>query len=478
MAPFRALVLAFALLLFTSASATAAPRAVTSFVPSNAESIGGLASTAYSGPYLAGGQVAWTRNLHAGGWVVERAAAGRRITRIATLPRPIADHHFVRMRGASGTRTAYTDYAYDVGYGRSGYTTTVRNVMSATTLAPGSSRELAGCGGGSRPPCACRDACYGDEFQGALSGDTLAYVHGLSGDIVVADLASSAAPVRIDRGATIYGLHMAGDVLAWQEEVSGGTPRTVVYDRRAGRELYRVDGLFPRAVQADGKAVTSDLDGRLRWHSPAEPGAHRFDRPAGTRIADARLAKDRLLFVETGSGPARLMLAPLSGGGAKEIATESCCGYDRPFASFDFDGTSATWARSECGLVTIVLERDVTRVTAPWRPSSACGTRPPAIAQFRFASGGRLAVDLTCREGCRGTVALYEVERSSHSRLGRRTVDFRPSARAHRLYITPPAPARERIAKLARLRVQGVFTGRDGRGHRVADTRTGTLKRP
>jgi hypothetical protein len=478
MAPVRTLLLALALLLLGSGGATAAPRVVTSFVPSSSESSGGPVETAYSGPFLAGGQVAWTRNLHAGGWVVERGAPGARVKRIATVARPAADHHFVRMRGASAARTAYTDYAFDILSDRPPRGATIRNLIGTSTLAPGSSQDLVGCGGASQPPCACQGDCYPDELQGRLEGDTLAYVEGSFGDavIVVDDLASPAAPVRIDRDAAIYGLRVAGSMLAWAES-GAGRARTVVYDWRAGRELYTVDGVFPQALQADGKIATLDSDWGLSWHGPAEPAGHRIERPAGTQVSRVRLAADRLLFVEGGSGPTRLLLAGLSGGVA-EVASRYCCGGDAPFANLDFDGTRATWASFDCGLVAIVLEPDVTRA-APGRPAStACGARPPELSQIKFASGGRLAARMTCEKGCRGAVALYEAGRSSHSRLARRTVDLRPSKRPHWVYFTPSAPVRKRIAKLAQLRVQGVFSGRDGPGRRVADTRTGTLKRP
>jgi hypothetical protein len=186
------------------------------------------------------------------------------------------------------------------------------------------------------------------------------------------------------------------------------------------------------------------------------------------------MTADRLLFLDYTSPDARLVTSDLSGNSS--VVTTSA-GNKRTIGSPDFDGRRAAWIEHECGIASVMIEPDVTRVPAATRAASPCV--PPRIADLRRASGGRFVARLLCEKGCRGELDLYDLTAGRpRSKLASRTIDLRSSPVARNVGLAPSATIRRRLAKRPALRVQAIFSGRDGRGRQVADTLAGSLKGP
>ncbi|HEX8052197.1 MAG TPA: hypothetical protein VF517_04335 [Thermoleophilaceae bacterium] len=200
--------------------AGAAPRDVSTFVPSYAEPYASESNSFYSwsGPVLAGGSAAWARSRPQGGWVVERAAPGQPVTRLATSERPTIGSrviHTVRPAGGSASRVAWTDTAFDVLDAHGMSYRSIRSRLYATGA--GGASIVTGCGDGPSE-CRCPQFCSNFSYAADLDGDVLAYVEGNypHRTIVVDDLASADAPVRIEVGGDAGDhIRIAGDHVAY-----------------------------------------------------------------------------------------------------------------------------------------------------------------------------------------------------------------------------------------------------------------------
>jgi hypothetical protein len=462
-----------ALWLAAAAPAQAAPSTVTRFVPTAAELF------AYSGPVLAGDSVAWTRNLPAGDWTVERGSPGSARVRVALSKRPDTTAHQVWLIGGSSTRLAWLDHAYDVVDAKSSTTITRRRqIFASPPTAP-----VAGCGD-RLPECRCPAYCgYFDPLRGDLDGDVLAYLDGdhLDRTIVVDDLASAGEPIRIDRHKLVETVQVAGDHVAWFEGRLGTTDesRTVVWNWREGREVYHVERDYLNALQRDGKIVVDRPgDEGLRWFGPNDPTPHPLDAPPGRYYANVRMANDRLLFTEgliANGSTTRLLTSDLAGAVETVASGETLPSLGIPHP-LDFDGRRAAWTTRDCGLVAVVLDDDVTGDRGDPAPASSCS--PPQIADLRVTENGNVAVKLICRRGCRGMLALYAVDSEPRSRLARRRLDLRAGSGARRVLLVPSDADQRRLQGIGKLRVHAIFSGSDGRGRTVGSARAGSLRHP
>jgi hypothetical protein len=455
--------LALALALALHASAPAAPRQVARFVPSYAEPFSGLDSNSWATPVLAGESAVWARSRPGGGWSVERGTPGARPTRVAFSERPVGGYrvlHRIRMAGGSPTRIAWSDSATEV--------------FSASHMSyqPIRSRVLAAAPGVAPVPivgCASRDECYGNpEFVGDhtyvadLHGDVVAYVTGAYPDytVVVDDVDSPADPVRIETGVLYSHLRLAGDYVAYVD-ASKDEWQTVVYDWRARREVYRVPH-GEHDLQADGKLARIDEEGRLVWHSPSEPRAHRIDSSDDRRYDAVRIGGDRILATHGLDG---LRVVELDGR-FRDI------GVKLRYTGYDFDGGRATWATAECGFVSVWLDPDVDVEDPQKGEPELPPCTPPEIRGIQATGDGRVVVKLVCADSCRGPAL------GTASPLARRRIGLRASRRALRVHLRPSKADRERLRKRpSPLNVQAIFEGRD-RDRPVAATKRGSLKRP
>lgn len=470
-------VIALALALVVPASASAAPREVTRFVPSYAEPFGEFFQNSWATPVLAGDSAVWARSRPSSGWVVERGTPDARPSRVAFSERPTGGYrvlHRITMAGGSPTRVAWSDGAVEVhSASHMAYTPFRHRLMTATP------------GGAPAPVLECTrfTECYEDglvgydSYFGDLDGEVVAYITGRYPDysIVVDDLQSSAEPVRIETGSLDYRyLRIAGSYVVWTN-ISIDGYETVVYDWRARREVYRAPG-SGYELQSDGKvaAVAPGDDGGIRWYSRSEPRAHEIDPPSGGFYGAVRIAGDRLLALERDGRARTLVVMGLDGSGRRSIGPVQ----EYP-AGYDFDGKRATWATAECGFVSMWFDPDVD-VEAPVRAGAALPPcTPPSIRGIQAAGDGRIVVKLVCAASCRGRLDVFvDPELGTARPLARRRIGLRANRRVRRVYLKPSKADRARIRKRPRvLNIQAIFEGSDG-DRSVAATRRGSLKRP
>jgi hypothetical protein len=469
-----------ALAVLPAAPAVAAPRPVYGFVPSEIEPYGSVIDNYYSwsSPVMAGDAVVWARSRAGGGWVVEQAPPGATGRVVATIVRPTGGSRVVqsvRVAGGSPTRVVWTDTATDVLNAHGMDYRTVRSSIF-TSDAQGRTIFVTGCSEMGRP-CECPPFCSNHTFPADLDGDVLAYVEGNYPDrrIVIDDLSSSAEPVRLDTGDRVGDrIRIAGDVIAYVSVFD----HVVVYDWRARRELYRVPDYIVYDLQPDGKLVAVQDPGRIVWHSPAEPQAHRIEPPEGRRYLSARIAGDRILAThEIKFGRSRTLAVVGLDGRARDIA-----GADSGFFGLDFDGRRAAWSALSCGRVSMVLDPDVDETdpqpanSEPARPACV----PPTIRGIGVGSRGQVVVKLVCGGGCSGRLrADADPALGAAAPLARRSLDLRPSDRVRRVELLPSRADRKRLLNRgSELRVQAVFAGSDRNKVAVGATRAGSVKRP
>ena len=479
----RRFALALALLgaLLAPSSASADPALVKRWVPSLGEMPGVFyPQFSVSGPHLAGPAAVWARNLPTDGWVVERAAPGAAPVEVARSTRPASDHHLVGLIGASPGRVAWTDNAYYVLNAHDGSFMTVRSELWAATTEPGSQGRVAGCDNAGGPSCTCPSSCGDHAFVGELDGDVLAYVdgyrYGPGGTIVVDDLSSADEPVRIDPGESFdFGVQIAGDYVAWLARRPDPNSRLYVRNWRTGEPVYDVPASSLADLQPDGKAIgAASYDGRLRWYSPSDPSPHLIERRPGRYFLGLRMVADRVAFIDSAKyqRDRGIGVAGLDG----EV-TVVARGLHEPadYDGLDFDGRRLAWLSVQCGVASVLVEPDA--VDSPGGAAPAPGCSPPGVNDMRVDSRGRLAVRLLCRLGCRGKLTGYAVTPPAR-RLASRRIDLPARTRPQGVLLTPSASDREKLSEAGAMRVQVLFSGRDGRGHQVGGGSAGKVRRP
>lgn len=463
-----AVVLALCASLVAAAGAPAAPQTLTRFVPSVAEGPLGDPSFSFSGPGLAGDSVAWARALPGGRWLVESGTPGVAPSRVARTRRPAAQTHVVGLIGASPTRIAWSDLAWNALNAHDGRSQMVRDDILATDL----SSRVTSCGE-SGPPC-CTGYCLLSR-SADLDGDVLAYAERTDAgwDMVVDDLTSTAPPMRLTtERAVVPVVRVAGRYVAFMSFRSQDGAGVVVHDWRSGAEVYRVELRFLLDLQADGKVVTSGTDRALSWSSPAEPQPHRIlNVPDSSYLLRVAMAGDRLAIIEQDdSGDQRVVSVSLDG--ERRVVAQSRHRSQRIFGGLAFDGDRVAWTALECGLVSVVLEPDAASSDGSATPTCT----PPKLREFHVSPAGDVVAHVVCAAGCRGRLSGYFAT-DPRTRFARRTIALPPSPTPTRIVLRPSAAARPRLRRRT-VRVQLLFSGRDGRGNLVGASRAGTLKRP
>jgi translation initiation factor IF-1 len=464
-----AVVLALSAALACASATSAAPQVVTQFVPSVAE--GSLSDTnrSFSAPGLYGDAVAWTRAMPTGEWTVQSAVPGSpaRAHWISRLPD--ADTHIVGLVGASPTRIAWFDLAWNVLSAHDMRSQVLRDEFRTT----GSNVPVDRCGEGG-PPC-CTDYC--PLFRSSdLDGDVLAYVDGTSsrGDVVVDDLSSDAPPVRLDvQGSVNLTARVAGRYVAYMRLRADDYIDVIVVDWRSGGEVHRVEAQYLYDLQSDGKVLTTGPGRTLSWSSPSEPAHHPiFEVPQDRSHVGLRIAEDRIAMVEYDTaGHQRVVTSDLSGN-RHVVAQAHHDPSQRVLVNLAFDGHRVAWTALQCGLVSVLLEPRAMEGVAPAPP--AC--TPPKLRKISRTAGGDIVAHVVCAEGCRGRLRGYFAS-GFQRRFARRSVELAPSTEPRRVVLRVATQHRKRF-RARKVPVQVIFTGEDGGGNTVGTSGVGTLRRP
>ena len=218
----RLAALAVALVAVPAAPASAAPRPVYSFVPSEIEPYADATTPSTAGRAQYWPETWWPGRAAAraaGGWWGRSTTAGSGAFPAASIERPVVAGRLVqqvRIAGGSPTRVVWTDTATEVLNPRAMDYRTVRSRIF-TSDAQGRTILVTGCGENGGPPCDCPPFCSNHSFPADLDGDMLAYIEGYYPNrrIVIDDLTSSAEPLRIETGDTIGDrVRIAGDLIA------------------------------------------------------------------------------------------------------------------------------------------------------------------------------------------------------------------------------------------------------------------------
>jgi hypothetical protein len=189
------------------------------------------------------------------------------------------------------------------------------------------------------------------------------------------------------------GVRVAGRFAAWLEQRAA-----VVYDRVAGRELYRArlgsQPVLDFDLQRDGKLVLalgpSDITApsTVAWVSPTRPKLHVL--PSHGHATRVEVGLDRIVLLSSAAATRNELIVSDLAGRARTIAR-----FRPPLHStgaFDFDGTRLTWAsdritssRVDCpppGQGRPCVRR-FTGITTIWA-GSASGGKPSIVAKLPF----------------------------------------------------------------------------------------------
>jgi hypothetical protein len=313
-----------------------------------------VSGTLVAGPELAGSRVAWA----------ESRGAADRIRLAGGGSRPATIQH-TRDRGlllfdASPAVLAF-DWARRSDGGRGG---TIFHPDPRGGPLRGPYRPLAGCREEFNDEAAPRQ-------ESDLDGTLLLRGAGLpcSAGFVIDDLASgNSTPVDLPGRDVSAPMAIAGRFIAFVEQRPDDHSFSwvTVWDRAAGREVYRTSNLpigIPGIdLQPDGTLALGYVDesvdrtfgtSRVDWYSVAEPRQHRL--PYSLTTPAVRISGDRIL-VEKKRPQGRRELALLGLRGGVQSVARFGRGDDRGYrrvGDFDFDGTRVAFARRKLRLVRV-----------------------------------------------------------------------------------------------------------------------------
>lgn len=338
-----------------------------------------------SGPSLAGGDVAWAERGQRGEYTLVRRRLGggqpRRLRRAVTNE----PNRFIGVSLAAGPEHTLV------------YEQTITRLETAP---PGLEADgppppdvLAVSNAGTIETLAASCRCFFPlDFSGSIG------LYPVEGGQTLRDFASppSFQPTTFPRTSF---QRAAGDYV-----VSAFTD-VVVFDWRRGEEVYRLEDVTaePRSVrsvdvQPDGKVAFAyevrgedRTVGRLGWASPAEPFVHPL--PVTGSVSGVRFDSDVVVFDRTRSSA--------DGGFETELGAVALNGPERTLVrpvergSFDFDGTTVTWAERGCeGPLVGSATLDELSAGPRLRVARDC---PLKLARaVRFSRNRRLVVTISC----------------------------------------------------------------------------------
>ncbi|MBV9212985.1 MAG: hypothetical protein JOZ25_04985 [Actinobacteria bacterium] len=374
-----------------------------------------------AGPVLAGPRVVWAAQDSFGAWRIGDAPL-----RGATSP--AGSVRYAPGLGpselnltASSTRVAVGDQVLRCARANCVYPSVVRDRL-ATWRYGGTVQTLESCPGKS---CQTFRTCAGDypRWPPALIDDTLAYFDTCSPDeIILRNLSPGAdhVPRRIPTGYLIF-VRGAGRFLAY-----GDGYTTVVYDRVAGRESYRVDNVYGGDVQADGKSAFQMYDGDsvLSWASPTHPQPRVLLDPI-TPGSSIRIVRNLVAIEEPGAEvntatglitrEARIRVLRLDGSRVASARVNSLIG------DFDFDGKRVTFATQPCQTTGIVVWAIKDRKPPMQSPAPCPAARVRALYRRRESLHLKLGCPARPTLGCVGRVHLVLYAGARFFPLGRQS---------------------------------------------------------
>ena len=353
------------------------------------------------GPRLAGGSVVWADHPPDGSIHVMRAdlASGAR-TELSTTPRPAKAAEFLAadVAGSSSAMAAAVRRIDPAGTKNPQYNTLEGHLMGARL------------GGAAATLVSCRSYRGLGALSLALTDEVLVTAQETCADPAIGSTllirpvtaAGFGAPAPFDTGMIFTrNVSAAGPYIAWNGQTPTGGLPIVVWNRVVGAEAYRVasTGIGRWAIQADGTFVglrfVPAAGCELVWASIAEPVLHSSPSASCLMWSRLRLAAGRIVYRQDTTLVSRTLDGP------ETVVARGVS----PTSGFDFDGTRIAYGVPGCASDTIVV-RDLTDGEPPAAPPRDC--RAILASRTVRIPVGRLArLELTCPDGCRGTVRVF-----------------------------------------------------------------------
>jgi hypothetical protein len=227
-------------------------------------------------------------------------------------------------------------------------------------------------------------------------------------DLTVHDLAANTDRVLAtnvvlaDRGVEVAPPYVAAAVGrdAGGEGYAGTAQDLRVYDIRTGALVTHVTsaaslGARTIDVDANGRLVVCDYDGKLMWAAAGDTAL----RPTAIACSTAGEVGGDRVFVTRGRVAA---FYDLTTGARQPLGSTK-----QKYFNFDSDGERVAWAGATCRSAVVNVAPVADLQTAPFRDTKvSC----PSSFGSRVTLRGRTAnVRLTCPNGCRGDLQLYEL---------------------------------------------------------------------